>query len=132
MTSKFYPLALVAVAAALALFASSPAKADKYRAISVDWEVSAPGANTDAITDITWVSERALRLTVQCDTGTVVNVMVTSGATENALGMNANVAVTAGALYTWDVHGIPDGSTVNVQFETDSAAAVIAVGEVMP
>lgn len=132
MTNRLSAFACVAAVAALLLSMTGTAKADKYRAISVDWEVAAPGANTDAITDITWSSERALRLTIQCDTSTVVNLMVTSGATENALGMNANTALVAGALYTFDVHGVPDGATVNVQVETDSALPVVAVGEIMP
>jgi hypothetical protein len=124
--------AVIAVLAAslLILVWSRPAEADRYYPISTSWEIGAPGANTDAITDITWRSDNPLRLTIQCDTGTVVNVMVTRSGTENALGMNANSALTAGATYVFDVPGLRAGDTVNVQVETDSALPILAIGEV--
>lgn len=126
--------AFLCVLAALlaALLVPGSAHAEKYRPISTNWEVSAPGANTDAITDITWGSDHPLRLTIQCDTGTVVNLMVSSGGTENALGLNGNTALTAGAVYVFDVPGIPDAATVNVQVETDSAIPMLSIGEVRP
>lgn len=131
--NRTIPLAaapIILAAFALGLFVPGQAQAERYRPISLNWEIAAPGANTDAITDITWGSEFPLRLTIQCDTGTVVNVMVTRGATENALGMNSNTALTAGATYVFDVPGLMAGDTVNVQVETDSALPILAIGEV--
>lgn len=99
-------------------------------AIVREWNISAPGANTDAITDVTWPSSRAARVTVQVATGTVVNLMVTRGATEFALGLNASSALTAGALYTFDVYSLETGDVVNLQVETDSVIQTLGIDEV--
>lgn len=102
-----------------------------YESKLSSWEISAPGANTDAISDLTWSSsKKILRLTIQLDTSSVVNLMVTRGATENALGMNGNAALTAGAVYVFDIPGLAPGDVVNVQVETDSAIPLLAIGEV--
>ena len=127
---KFLIVAVLGLVAFVAW--PEPAKAERYVEQLASWEIAAPGANTDAITNITWDQSYPLRLTIQCDTGTIVNLMVSRDGTENALGMNANTAVTAGGTYTWDVHGIKDGDIVNVQVETDSAIALLAIGQVRP
>lgn len=99
-------------------------------AIVREWDISAPGANTDAITDVTWPSSRACRVTIQVATSTVVNLMVDRGGTEFALGLNASSALTAGSLYTFDVYGLKTGDTVNLQVETDSDIPVLGLDEV--
>lgn len=107
------------------------AVADDYRTLAggINWEVAAPGANTDAIDDITWGHRgEACRVTVQVATSSVVNLMVTRGATENALGLNSNTALVAGAVYTFDVHGMQGGDIVNFQVETDSVIDTLAIG----
>lgn len=101
-----------------------------YRNVTKGFNISAPGANTDAIADVTWPSDRACRLTIQVATSTVVNLMVDRGGTEKALGMNANTALTAGAVYVFDVHGLETGDTVNVQVETDSVIDFLDLGAV--
>lgn len=123
--------ALIGLLALLAvLMLPQAANAERYRPVSLSWEVTAPGANTDAISDVTWASEFPLRLTIQCDTGTVVNLMVSRGGTENALGMNGNTALTATATYVFDVPGLAPGDIINVQVETDSAIPMLSIGEV--
>lgn len=123
---------ILAVAAGLwaLILWPAPAHAENYAPVVRYWEVAAPGANTDAIADLVWSGEGYPRVTIQCDTGTIVNVMVSRNGTENALGMNANTALTAGALYTFDVPGVAPGDTINVQVETDSALPVIEIGRV--
>ena len=127
--------ALTGLALALALVAGlwlsspTPVLADDYRPVSISWEIAAPGANTDAITDITWGSRgEACRVTVQVATSSIVNLMVTRGATENALGLNSNTALVAGAVYTFDIHGMQGADTVNFQVETDSIIDTLAIG----
>jgi len=120
---------LGAVLAILAI--TMPADAgEKYTRLSGQWETAAPGANTDLLTsDVTWTQwSSMLRLTITCDTSTVVNLMVSRGGTENALGMNANAAVAAGGTYVWDVPGLEPGDVINVQVETDSAIPHVAIG----
>ena len=126
-SSIMFTLAAVLLGAALAF---SPAQADDYRSIpgAKYWNVSAPGANTDAITDITWGEEETCRVSVQVATSSVVNLMVQRGATEKALGLNSNIALTAGALYQFDVAGMELGDVVNFQVETDSVLDKIDVG----
>ncbi len=94
------------------------------------FNVSAPGANTDAITDVTWANERGLRLIIQCATGTVVNLMVNRGGTEKAIAANANAAVTAGGLYVFDFLGLKSGDVCNLQVETDSIIDLWAIEEI--
>ena len=94
------------------------------------FNISAPGANTDAITDVNWGSRRVCRLTIQCATSTVVNLMVTRSSTEKALAMNDNAALTAAALYVFDIPGLDSGDLVNVQVETDSVIDILALDEV--
>ena len=120
-----------ALVSAIWLVPGEPALADNYNLVSgsATWEASAPGANTDAITDITWSGAHGLRLTIQCDTATVVNLMVTRSSTENALGLNSNTALTAGAVFTFDVYGLEKDDTVNVQVETNSAIPMLSIGE---
>lgn len=118
------------VLACVALLAAPNARADGYRPIVREWNVAAPGANTDAITDVTWQTSGPARVTVQAATGTVFNVMVDRGGTEKALGMNSNTALEAGATYTFDVHGLQPGDVINVQVETDSVLDTLAIGEV--
>ena len=126
--------AAILIAVLAVLFSVMPpgtSSADDYRPKVRQWETAAPGANTDALAaDLTWKSSKTLRLTIQCATSTVVNLMVTRGATENALGMGSSVAVVAGALYTWDVDGLQPGDSIQVQVETDSVLDQLAIGEV--
>lgn len=98
--------------------------------IHKSWNVSAPGANTDAIADVTWPSSRTCRVTIQVGTATVVNLMVDRGGTEFALGLNGNSAVPAGALHTFDVDVLETGDTLNIQVETDSAINSLSLVEV--
>ncbi len=130
MTQRLTLIACAVAVAAALLAMSSAAHAEKIRPVSQSWEVAAPGANTDAITDVTWSGDYTLRLTIQVDTSTVVNLMVSDGADENALGLNANTALVAGAVYVFDVVGIGDGYTINVQVETDSAIPMLSIVEV--
>lgn len=95
-----------------------------------NWEVSAPGANTDAITDIVWEWSDPARVYVQVDTDSVVNVMVTRDGVENPLGLNRSVALTAGSEYGFDVDGLMPGDTINVQCETNTAFAIISIRRV--
>lgn len=107
------------------------ARAVSTRRVHRSWNVSAPGANTDAITNVTWPSDRACRVSIQVGTATVVNLMVSRSATEFALGLNGNVALQAGALYVFDVFSLEKDDTVNVQVETDSAINTFALDEIL-
>jgi len=102
-----------------------------YRNVTKGWAISAPGANTDALpSDVTWPSDRACRISIQVATSTVVNLMVTRGATEKALGLNSNTALTAGAVHTFDVYGMEKDDSVQVQVETDSAIDMVSLEEI--
>jgi len=84
-----------------------------------EWGISAPGANTDAITDETIAGDGTLRVWVSVATSTVVNLMVTpSGGSEQTVPLNGNVALDGGGVYDVPIH---DGAVVNIQVETDSA-----------
>lgn len=102
-----------------------------YRNVTKGFNISAPGANTDFVdgtdTSITWGSDRAMRLSIQLATSAVVNVMLDRGGTEKTLGMNSNVALAAGALYVFDIHGLETSDTISFQVETDSVIDVISV-----
>lgn len=101
-----------------------------YRRMSSGFNISAPGANTDAISNVTWPGKQLCRVTIQVATSTVVNLMVDRGGTEKTLGLNANTALTAGAVYTFDVPGLLESDTVNLQVETDSAIDLLAIDAV--
>jgi len=125
----FFAVIICTVMLLIAWSIPQKARADDYRPISINWEIAAPGANTDAITDITWGNRgEACRVTVQVATSSIANLMVTRGGTENALGLNANSALVAGAVYTFDIHGMQSADTVNFQVETDSIIDTLAIG----
>lgn len=99
--------------------------------LSSNVAISAPGADTDAITDVTFPGKQLCRVTIQVATSTVVNLMVLrSGSSEVALGLNANTALTAACLYVFDVPGLLTDDTVNVQVETDSVIDFLAIDAV--
>lgn len=132
---KSYLGAAVIVMAALVLSVFPPgfasAEGDIYRAVSGAHysAVAAPGANTDAITNITWVDGR-LRLYVQVETSTVVNLMVHDGTNEIDYGLNGNSALAAGALYVFDFDHVGATWIVNIQSETDTVWDTISIGTV--
>lgn len=100
----------------------------RHQRLSSNVSISAPGANTDAISDVTFPGKNLCRVTVQVATSTVVNLMVDrTGASEVALGLNANTALTAGCLYVFDVPGLLTGDVINVQVETDSVVDFLAL-----
>jgi len=120
-------LCCVLVAAGASLF-TTPVLADDYRPVTREWNISAPGANTDALTDISWEAEDTCRVSVQVATSSIVNLMVKRGAVEKALGLNSNTALVAGALYQFDVTGMKYGDTVNFQVETNGVIDKLDVG----
>lgn len=96
---------------------------------------AAPGANTDIITDFTPKSDAILEVTVSLTTSSVLNLVYTDGTTEYADGLNGNTALTAGALYTFEVDAPAsdqggDALTYNFQVETDSVIRCLYVREV--
>lgn len=127
---KHAPLAVAALALFLAVWPPGTAQAERYRPLVREWNVSSPGNDTDIITDLTWEGSETLRLTIQCATASVVNLMVTRGGVEIARTPNLNAAVVAGAEYSWDFDGMKDGDTVNVQVETTGVISHLAIGAV--
>lgn len=95
---------------------------------------SAPGANTDMITDFTPTSDAVLEVTVQLTTSSVFNMMVTDGTTEHAGGINSSSALNAGDRYVFEFD-VPankaDGTALvyNFQVETDSVIETLFVRE---
>ena len=129
--SNLFAAALLAISLVWSV-GQLPALADDYRVISLNWNVAAPGANTDAVADITWGEEETCRVSVQLATGSVCNLMVSRGGTEFALGLNSNSALVAGALYQFDVTGMEKGDIVNFQVETDGILQKIDLGALRP
>lgn len=99
--------------------------------LSSNFNVSAPGANTNILAEGVVPSRHdgVMRVTVQVATGSVLNVMVTQGATTKACGLNGNVALTAGCLYTFSF-AVRANRTYNFQVETNVALDVLDVEEV--
>ena len=123
---------------AVALFAvlflcwiGRPADAEVFRQLQRDSAVSAPGANTDFITDITWAGGdgEIMRIQIQCEASTIVNVMINDGSNEIDHGLNANTALVAGATYVFDVQ-VRSGDVINLQCETDSIIDHVSIGAV--
>ncbi len=129
-----FAAALLALAMVWCAATYAPVFADDYRQIEGAryWDVAAPGANTDTITDITWGQEDTARVTVQVATSSVVNLMVSRGGTEKALGLNSNNALVAGAVYQFDVTGMVESDIVNIQSETDTVWDKVDVGALRP
>ena len=84
--------------------------------------IAAPGANTDAITDVVWRADwgSTLHVVVQCETSTVVNVMIEDSTGNIDNGLNSNTALVAGARYEFQLGGMKAGEIVNLQSETDT------------
>jgi len=110
--------------------------------------LAAPGANTDFVTDFTVAKHcTSLRIAVCLATSSVLNLMmVDAGATSAnvlAAGLNGNVALTAGALYTFSVpvtrteDGEADDATgsnvinYNFQVETNGVINLLIVDEMV-
>ena len=134
LTGKKSILGAAILAVAALVFSVVPlgtvlAEGDIYRQSSHTSALAAPGANTDAITDIAWTDGR-LRLYVQVETSSIVNLMVNDGTNEIDYGLNGNVALTAGALYVFDFDNIQDTWVVNIQSETDTVWDTISIGTV--
>ena len=94
--------------------------------------ISAPGANTDAIDDVTWQSNDSfLRVALTLDQASVVKVMVTRGGSTEPVKLNGGTAVPAGDVgHVFDVHGLKYGDTLNFQVETDTAIGMLSFDEV--
>jgi len=121
-----------AVLTAVLVFTLQPAHAEVFHLISGAHysAVAAPGANTDAITDITWKRQwgETLYLVVQCETSTVINLMVNDGTNEIDNGLQKNVALVAGARYEMTFRGMREDFVINLQSETDTIWDTITVG----
>jgi len=92
-----------------------------FQRIHSEWGISAPGANTDALSaDVTVPGTGTLRIWISTAVATVVNYMVNpSGAvTEQTVPLNGNTALDGGGVF--DVPCTLD-DVVNIQVETDSA-----------
>lgn len=133
MTTREKILGLALVALVAVAFAPR-AQAETFHRISGAHysAVAAPGANTDAITDITWkkVWGETLYVVVQCETSTIVNVMINDGTNEIDSGLNSNTALVAGARYEFQLRGMREGFVINLQVETDSVLDTVTVGYV--
>lgn len=97
---------------------------------------SAPGANTNIITPITFGDHAcACRVTVALTTGSVFNVRVTNGTTAYTQSLNGGTALTANCLYTFTfgVRASTNGTTAltySFQVATDSIIQTLFVEEV--
>ena len=82
--------------------------------------ISAPGANTDAISSVTVPGTGTLRIWVSVATATIVNYMVNpdGAVAEQTVPLNGNVALDGGGVF--DVP-CTKNDVVNIQVETDSA-----------
>lgn len=95
-----------------------------------EWGISAPGANTDAISDVTVQGTGTLRVWVSVGTSTVVNLMVNpdGAVTEQTIPLNGNAALDGGGVF--DLPCTKD-DVVNIQVETDSALHYVVLDLIM-
>ena len=116
-------------------------------ALATVWRGSAPGANTNILTDNFKVgfTASAIRISVQLAASSVLNLMASDGTNTEALALNDNAALTAGALHTFTVgarrtttglskqeHLETPGTELsyNFQVETDGVITYLVVDEV--
>lgn len=95
-----------------------------------DFNVAAPGANTNIITtSITPNQDGAFRVTICLTTASVFNVTITNGSTTFTCGLNESVTLQAGDLYSF-VFGVSAANSYNFQVETDSVIRILQVDEI--
>ena len=82
--------------------------------------ISAPGANTDAISDVTIKRDGTLRVWVSTAASSIVNVMLDEdgAVAEQTIPLNGNAALDGGGVF--DVP-VAKNDVVNIQVETDVA-----------
>ena len=104
--------------------------------VATKFNVSAPGANTDFLTDFTpGTAVSALRITICLSTSSVLNLCVTNGTTEHKMALNSGTPLVANAVYTFTCgvrrtqDGTEDGTqlTYNLQVATDSVIEYVMV-----
>jgi hypothetical protein len=97
-----------------------------YRRLHSEWGISAPGANTDAIDDVTVPGPGYLRVWVSVATATIVNVMLNpAGAVgEQTVPLKDNLALDGGGVFDVPCEA---GDVVNIQVETDSALHYVVI-----
>lgn len=104
--------------------------ADGLTVLSSNFNVSAPGANTNIITSITPQYGCALRVTVCLDTASVFNVTMTQGSTTFTCGLNSSVALNSGDLYAFTFGG-NTSTAYNFQVETDGVIRILQIDSVI-
>ena len=97
---------------------------------SKNFNVSAPGANTDILsTALTPTYGAAWRITVCLATASVFNMTITNGGTTFTCGINSSVALNAGDLYAFTV-GVNPSNTYNFRVETNGVINILQIDEV--
>ena len=105
--------------------------ADGLTVLSANFNVSAPGANTDILTtSITPQYGCALRVTVCLATASVFNVTMTQGSTTFTCGLNSSVALNAGDLYAF-TFGANTSTAYNFRVETDGVIRILQIDSVI-
>ena len=93
------------------------------------FELAAPGSNTSFAAFTPFYTTSFVRIAIRPVTGTVVNLIVTSGATSVVCGLNASTVVAAGDLKTFDPVPVHSEFSYALQVETDGVISYVSIVE---
>jgi len=87
-------------------------------------------ADTDIISDIKTTKDLIVRITVCVDPGAVLRIKITRAGVSKLMDLNAGTALTARALYAFDVPSVA-GTTINLQTSVGTTVNILDIHEIV-